>query len=636
MSHRSWFSGSLFPHQVEHAKRLGDVLASAGYGIDASETGSGKTVVALHLACAMRSGEVTVLCPNALTGKWEREFERLGGRSEDAPAFCAHSFSLLRSNATERGLIQYGSRKRPRVKRTVSQGAFLIVDEAHHAKHASSQTTAGVKAFVKSVLSRGGMVLHLSATPVDHLTQVANLVDLVCAGDVAGRGAKLLAACAHISPPSSWTPLSLLMAASGVEDESGGREAVVRRCLNRLIDDPAWTKPLRAVGLDWDRVNHLGTAATLLRHFCEALCCGGGRRDFAIRRKIVFDLLPRIMCKMERRVCEQRRYLCDLFLDDACAAAEVEACMLGYYYMRAQPSDAAPLCGPPPGCAKLPDDVVSRAVTSPAQWTVGAHAPVRAWCRAVEGARGHAELHRSASAALALCERGWEGLWQTVEQIKGAALVPTVETLTAEISSVKVVLIFNYLKTMMDVSARLGAARIHGDVPMEERRDILRRFNRSGSEVGVLCATLQTLKEGLDLHDTTGSSPRVMFLMPSFHGQSLAQVSGRTLRVGGRSHTMVVTVYSGHAEAKMVAALRRRGATMRSFGGATDAEALEWERHVKCYSSMDVVETAEHIFAGFSPPYTIKPTSKGMSLDYEAVGSEWHRKDDATWRYECH
>ena len=68
---------SLRDYQVEHCGRILASLVARGYALDASDTGTGKTVVALE--CCKRMGVIPlVVGPKSARGGWEDMAEQMG------------------------------------------------------------------------------------------------------------------------------------------------------------------------------------------------------------------------------------------------------------------------------------------------------------------------------------------------------------------------------------------------------------------------------------------------------------------------------------------------------------------------------------------------------------------------------
>ena len=62
----------LYDYQKEHADRLRKALLSYGVAKDASDTGTGKTFTACHVADSLEYSRVVVLCPKAVIPAWKK------------------------------------------------------------------------------------------------------------------------------------------------------------------------------------------------------------------------------------------------------------------------------------------------------------------------------------------------------------------------------------------------------------------------------------------------------------------------------------------------------------------------------------------------------------------------------------
>lgn len=114
---------SLLPYQRPSAENLFRSLRAHGLGIDASDTGTGKTYISAWVA--YQAGfQVLVICPKTLIPVWRRVLVEA-----EIPAFRVVNYELLRAGSTRYG---YWDAKVWRWKLPLK--TLLIFDEAHCCK----------------------------------------------------------------------------------------------------------------------------------------------------------------------------------------------------------------------------------------------------------------------------------------------------------------------------------------------------------------------------------------------------------------------------------------------------------------------------------------------------------------------
>lgn len=145
---------SLLPHQTDHAEHLYGVLRDHGACLDASDTGTGKSYVAAHLADRLTThpDQVLVLCPKAVVTMWQRLLPQ---------ANVLNYESAIRPN---RGLFNAWGGRGGKTPKGAHKHAFLIVDEAHRTSNWNTKTSALVRALAKEA----DYTMLLSATVADN------------------------------------------------------------------------------------------------------------------------------------------------------------------------------------------------------------------------------------------------------------------------------------------------------------------------------------------------------------------------------------------------------------------------------------------------------------------------------------
>lgn len=137
-------------YQLNHIARMKDALRDNSVIIDTSQTGAGKTIVALELAKFMISrykiNHILILCPPILIPMWEKNCKicELKEKVVILSHFCIK-----------------------RYKEEMQKYFFLIVDECHYFKNQVTRTCQ-----LQSLSDKAFRVLLLSATPFDDVRQM--------------------------------------------------------------------------------------------------------------------------------------------------------------------------------------------------------------------------------------------------------------------------------------------------------------------------------------------------------------------------------------------------------------------------------------------------------------------------------
>jgi len=160
-------TGNDYSYQLPSIKRLATCLDGFCGGLDASDTGTGKTPVAIAVAYIL-SRKVFVICPKNVIPPWKRMARRFGVR------LVAVNYEMLRTGHTE--FARWLRKKDPRTQRYTKNKQFaysdyfqpdewlFVFDECHRMKDPTTLNCAmGVEAIVA-----GFKVLGLSATAADN------------------------------------------------------------------------------------------------------------------------------------------------------------------------------------------------------------------------------------------------------------------------------------------------------------------------------------------------------------------------------------------------------------------------------------------------------------------------------------
>lgn len=158
----------LLPYQPVAVQHLCNSILAHGAALDGSDTGLGKTYVALGV-CRELDLAPAVVCKLAGISAWKKACLDMGIRP----------FFIVNWERAKNGKFQYAPRTRDKWTGTYSYqwklpaGVLLIFDEAHKANHDGSQNCG------LYVASKGHSSLSLSATVADRMTRLRPLLHLL-------------------------------------------------------------------------------------------------------------------------------------------------------------------------------------------------------------------------------------------------------------------------------------------------------------------------------------------------------------------------------------------------------------------------------------------------------------------------
>ena len=160
-----------------------------------------------------------------------------------------------------------------------------------------------------------------------------------------------------------------------------------------------------------------------------------------------------------------------------------------------------------------------------------------------------------------LIDRMFVPQYQNLEMSKTVALVDTVLAILQDAAhTFKVAVYFNYLDSIREFVRILNerdpaladsVVQVYGDVIDTGRREKIDMFNAPDDRIRVLCGTT-AIAEGIDLHDTTGRFPRVLFTMARDSAANQLQILGRIYRQDVRSHALNYIVYADYQQGGML------------------------------------------------------------------------------------
>lgn len=169
----------LRPDQLDNVRTLKRAFdAGCPEVVIASETGTGKTYTALHLAMSLEgSGKILIVCPKSVIPGWRRSIEMFGG--DHGKRFCIVNYESAKNlikpppktgrNAkrakTKRG--ESNRKKRINVERVTKGQSYvkwdvIVFDESHYLTNFESQRSKASEIFINA--NSESKVIRISAT----------------------------------------------------------------------------------------------------------------------------------------------------------------------------------------------------------------------------------------------------------------------------------------------------------------------------------------------------------------------------------------------------------------------------------------------------------------------------------------
>jgi len=151
----------LYPKQQEAFEFFASEQKAGRHTLDTSDVGTGKTVVAVHLAQNW-GGPVAVICPKAVIPSWQREMNGHGVSCE----------FILNYEKLRTGNNKFLSKKGKKIMTwNLSPGTLVMVDEVHMAKNPWTQNAQ----MIISLVQQGFKVHAMSATAAEDPTEMRAL-----------------------------------------------------------------------------------------------------------------------------------------------------------------------------------------------------------------------------------------------------------------------------------------------------------------------------------------------------------------------------------------------------------------------------------------------------------------------------
>ncbi len=174
---------NILPYQVEHYKKVLDILErEVGY-LDVSQFGAGKSVLAIAVAITLKMS-ILLFAPKSVIPQWKRHAKRYG-----VHIYQAMTYNSLRGTAKSGTNHTLLTRDKDKFSTTdafeqcARTGMLIVYDECHYLKNDNSQLHAAAALSKEAVrLSRMGYnvrIAALSATPADKKENITNLFKIL-------------------------------------------------------------------------------------------------------------------------------------------------------------------------------------------------------------------------------------------------------------------------------------------------------------------------------------------------------------------------------------------------------------------------------------------------------------------------
>ena len=169
--------------QQKHFQKVLNILQNEIAYLDTSDTGTGKTFIALAIAATYKMG-IIVICPKTITSNWRNNSEKYG-----IPLHRIITYQSLRGNTNSDlnhdVLERDGNEYIPTevIENYAKKGLLIVFDECHALKNDCSQLWSAHSIVVEAQrLARMGYnirVACLSATPADQKENIISLLKIL-------------------------------------------------------------------------------------------------------------------------------------------------------------------------------------------------------------------------------------------------------------------------------------------------------------------------------------------------------------------------------------------------------------------------------------------------------------------------
>ncbi|MEK7070753.1 MAG: hypothetical protein AAB966_03020 [Patescibacteria group bacterium] len=165
----------------------------------------------------------------------------------------------------------------------------------------------------------------------------------------------------------------------------------------------------------------------------------------------------------------------------------------------------------------------------------------------------------------------------------------------------KVILYVSYLNTIAEIERELSdykmvvlTGSVNGHVinsegeRMDKREHLIQQFQED-DETRIFVSVIQVGKEAISLHDLEGTSPRYMFISPSYNLIDMIQAMGRVYREGIKSDVTVRFLYAKGANKEMniLNAMARKSSILKEVNKIQTEEASKTGVFIKYPGEFD-------------------------------------------------
>ena len=495
---------NLYPHQVEHVEKIWSSFMERGEMcyIDTSRTGLGKTHIALEIASRLQSIygiRLGIIAPNKQSlyndDGWVKWADRYGLIVEKATTYSSIrgrgltiSNGWLYKNSTNRKEGYHATNKFEAIARA---GIFLIFDEFHMATRDSSThyaCAALVRACVRnSARCRIGLLSLTPGDKTEHYPQIMRLCGLV----------------------QSIQLLKYIPSTRDYEWEEHGLGDMIRSCVIRNANRDEMVRELSDISLS--------RAKWLIGVFY--------RRN--IRERICFSMpIPPNQYKIVMRNCHINCHkqdiknlnnaigrLCDGVQWDGYDVAEKKEWNLGQINIALRLIEMYKL---------------------------------RSIARYI---RDRNKQEPNVKFVIAMGSRNTEHFEMFAQMLGAMEVTVPLETelllkmARRDRSNVWSSVNGDVYKLIMHQVYRPPIDIMNGQTKIGERIKILRRFQAKHSDSWCLLLSPGVGDESISLHDVHGNHPRELIIIPDHYHSRMAQLSGRTNRIGAKSDVKVSIIY---------------------------------------------------------------------------------------------
>ncbi len=175
-----------FDHQVQHLNKIISILRKNHVYLDSSETGSGKTIIALCISIIFKL-KMMVIAPLTTLDMWETETSKYGIELISSMTYtklsgngntCNHNLltKMVTSKNKEIKTIKYTITDY--LRKIIQEGILIVFDESHNLKNKDTQKLKAAHCIINKVInintsSRIGL---LSATPCDKIEHLPSML----------------------------------------------------------------------------------------------------------------------------------------------------------------------------------------------------------------------------------------------------------------------------------------------------------------------------------------------------------------------------------------------------------------------------------------------------------------------------